>query len=157
MMKRVRVERRFFIRVIIILIILLFLLFFAKKFTGNVVLIDYGFNYENEEIKKQEIAFEEFADKLPDSVDISLSVYSYSGGEKIVIDEYWIKNGRIIREKLSNPDIIISIHSKYFYEKKDFCQLMQDAIVDGEIMIDIIDKSIFSLQDYKEVMECFGF
>ena len=128
------------------------LLFIAKRFTGNAVLVD----YEEEEIKKQEIFFGKFAEKLPDSVGISLSIYSYSGGEKIIVDNYSIKDGKISREKLINPDIVIFMHSKYFYEKRDFCQLIQDAIADGKITIEIHNTSLFSLRKYKEVMECFG-
>ena len=97
---------------------------------------------------------------LPSSAVISLKFYNTENKEKIIGDSYTITKSSVEEKEASNPDLIITVDSKYLPKFGNFCNAVKEARNNGEISFDMKLSKTSMLWKYKSVMkyrDCFGF
>lgn len=97
---------------------------------------------------------------LPDDALIALDFFDVVNGEWVVDNSYTLKKGSVTSGEASNPDLIITVNSKYLPEFGDFCGATKKAKANGDIAFDMKLSTASFLWKYKSVAnyrECFGF
>ncbi|MEI6058791.1 MAG: hypothetical protein WCP89_03395 [archaeon] len=97
---------------------------------------------------------------LPDDAVIALDFFDVVNGEWVVDNSYTLKRGSVAAGEATNPDLIITVNSKYLPEFGDFCGAIKKAKAKGDISFDMKLSTAAMMWKYKSVMkyrECFGF
>ena len=94
----------------------------------------------------------EIVQNLPEGALISLKL---SSGES-----YSLEKGKVQSGDVGDPDIVITIDSKYVSELGDFCSAIRNARNNGELKYELKKSKVSLLYKYKGLMKyksCFGF
>ncbi len=97
---------------------------------------------------------------LPNEAVIALDFFEIKDGEWVVVDSYTLKRGSVTVGEASNPDLVITVASKYLPQFGDFCKATKNAKANGDIAFDMKLSITSMMWKYKSVMkyrECFGF
>ena len=153
---------------LVIALAVMVILFNNTNITGNVVNQQANQQTSNQQYVKPVITKANFKEtlqqqsiikELPDDAEISLKLYNFNSGERQWEEEYVIRKGLIIKQNSDNPDMIISIHSKYVSESYNFCNAIKQANRNGDLGYDLIASKASLLWKYKGVTKykkCLG-
>ena len=113
-------------------------------------------NFETE-IQKQSLIQD-----LPSEAAIQLQFYNFNTGERAIEQSYRLTQDNVEKGTVNNPDVIISMHSKYLSEltNQNFCVVVSKAQTNGDLEVETRISSTAFAWKYKSMMEykdCLGF
>jgi hypothetical protein len=104
----------------------------------------------------------EIVKDLPKKGVIGFSFYDYSTGERVITHKYLLTKGEAELKDYTNenPDIIVSVHTRYFSQLGDFCGAVKAAKSNDDLAIDLKISTSTLLWKYKGMMkykDCLGY
>lgn len=146
--------------IFIFLALSLFLLLCPKtNLTGNAISTPtLKINYSNFE---KEVAKNYIILALPTNSKAVLQFYNITNGKKQLESSFILGKSNVTKGSLENPDITLSLNSNYLKEltNNNFCQVIQKAINNGDLGVEMGLSEISLAWKYKSVLRyagCFG-
>lgn len=98
---------------------------------------------------------------LPENSEVSLKFYSFNTGSRVWENSYVLKKGIVKEGTSANPDITLSMHSKYFNELTDqnLCSTIKKAKNNNDLGAEMRISYAALLWKYRSVLkykDCFG-
>jgi len=96
---------------------------------------------------------------IPKNGVILLKLYNFDSGSRTWEENYVIEKASVKKGSVDNPDVILSIHSKYVSELGDFCNAIKTARANGDFGFESGMSEAALLWKYKGMMKyknCFG-
>lgn len=97
---------------------------------------------------------------LPSNGVMSLRFYNFSSGQRIWEESYTITKGNVQLGQAQNPDIEITIDSKYITDLGTFCATIENAKRNGDMGTELKISQTSFLWKYRGMMSyksCLGF
>jgi len=137
-MKR-RIRKKAIGLIVLVISIIILIIIFCPKEPKSVVTTKSGtsapaisINYTN---MAKELSKQGMIKAMPEDQTILLEFYNFNSGSREVEKTYTLRKGKVTEEKVSNPGIILSLHSKYLkgLTNKNFCKVIQKANKAGDL------------------------
>ena len=98
---------------------------------------------------------------LPENSEVSLKFYNFNTGSRVWEKSYALKKGLVKEGTAINPDITLSMHSKYFNELTDqnLCSTIKNAKSNNDLGTEMHISYAALLWKYRNVLkykDCFG-
>lgn len=98
---------------------------------------------------------------LPEDAQMILRFYNFNTGSRVWEKSYTLKKGSVKKGASANPDISLSMHSKYFNELTDqnLCSTIKKAKNNDDLGVEIYISQAALLWKYRSILkykECFG-
>ncbi len=102
----------------------------------------------------------EFIEDLPSKGVVSLRFFEFKNGKRIWQENFLIGQNEILQD--GEPDIYISLHSKYIseFDENSLCDVIKKADENGDLGFysdDNIIKLVFRYRGMLKHRDCFGF
>ena len=126
----------------------------GSKLSAQVVKVNYS-NIEKELSKNEVIV------NLPSEAKILIKFYNFNSGERTWEKSYILSQGAVKEGTLENPDVILSLNSKYLDEltTQNFCAVIKKAKENNDLGIEFSGSETALLWKYKGMLQykdCFG-
>ncbi len=98
---------------------------------------------------------------LPENSEVLLKFYNFNTGSRVWEKSYVLKKGLVNEGTATNPDITLSMHSKYLDEMTDqnLCSIIKKAKSNNDLGVEMHIPYAALLWKYKNVLkykDCFG-
>lgn len=125
------IKKSLFLIILVSAVLLLIYLIPRFNISGNVVSED--FSVINKEDLASYLEKQNIVKDLPKDALILVKLYNFDSGSREWEESYVLKKSEVIKGSIGNPDLIITINSKYVPELKDLCSAIKNAKSKGDL------------------------